>query len=247
MTAGALPLFALLLAACLAALAAPLAPAAAHDTGGPRREDSDLPAFDYDPPAPGTYELPVIGPSPAGNVLDSHGRQHPLARFTSGRIALLGLIYTRCSDRLGCPLASSVLGEVVEALRHDARFAAQLAPHVRLVSLSFDPAHDTPAVMAAFRQRDTVASDAVEAVEWAFLTTSSAAALRPILDGYGQNVVAEFDGAGAPTGGLAHVLKVFLLDRRGQVRNIYGVSFLDPRLLLADIETLLIEETRSRP
>jgi cytochrome oxidase Cu insertion factor (SCO1/SenC/PrrC family) len=206
-----------------------------------------LPAFDYEPPAPGTYKLPEIAPSPVGTVLDSEGRQRPLARFTGGRIALLSFVYTRCSDRLGCPLASAVLGEVAETLRRDARLAAHVAPQVRLVTLSFDPAHDTPAIMAAFRGRDAAASEAEPAVEWPFLTTASAAALSPILEGYGQHVAPEMDLAGAATGGYAHLLKVFLLDRRGHVRNIYGVAYLDPRLLLADIETLLIEETRPRP
>lgn len=226
---------------------APGASAIAHDTGSKHVEARVQPAFEYDPPAPGTYRLSDIAPSPPGTVLDEQGRQRPLARFTSGRITLLSFVYTRCSDHLGCPFASAVLGEVAEALRRVPRLAAKVAPHVRLVTLSFDPAHDTPAVMAAFRQRDPLSAGPGQAVEWSFLTTASAAALRPILGGYDQHVVPEVDEEGEVTGAYAHVLKVLLLDRRGHVRNIYGVAYLDPRLLLADIETLLIEETRPRP
>jgi cytochrome oxidase Cu insertion factor (SCO1/SenC/PrrC family) len=242
---GFLPGLALVWAACFAT--PPWTSASAHDTLAPHAAVVALPTFDYEPPAPGTYALANIATSPSGQVLDSDGRQHPLARYATGRIVLLSLIYTRCSDRLGCPLASAVLGEVAEALRRDARLAAHVAPHVRLVTMSFDPAHDSPAVMAAFRGRDAVASETGAAVEWAFLTTASAAALRPILEGYDQHLELEFNPAGASTGGYTHLLKVFLLDRQGQVRNVYGVAYLDPRLLLADIETLLIEETKPRP
>ena len=40
---------------------------------------------------------------------------------------------------------------------------------------------------------------------------------------------------------IAHLLRVYLIDRQRRVRNIYGLGFLDPRLLLADVRTLLGE------
>jgi len=42
------------------------------------------------------------------------------------------------------------------------------------------------------------------------------------------------------------VLKVFLIDRAGDVREIYTSTFLYPRLVLNDIETLLMEEDPKR-
>jgi hypothetical protein len=41
--------------------------------------------------------------------------------------------------------------------------------------------------------------------------------------------------------GPSHVLKIFLLDGERRVRNIYSTGFLDVRLMLADLETLLGE------
>jgi protein SCO1 len=38
------------------------------------------------------------------------------------------------------------------------------------------------------------------------------------------------------------VLKVFLIDRAGYVREIYSSTFLHPRTILNDIATLLLEE-----
>jgi hypothetical protein len=37
-----------------------------------------------------------------------------------------------------------------------------------------------------------------------------------------------------------HVLKVYLLDARHQVRNIYSTGLFDARLVLNDIETVLL-------
>jgi len=52
-----------------------------------------------------------------------------------------------------------------------------------------------------------------------------------------------FDRSGGrPRRELSHVLKVFLIDRAGDVREIYTSTFLYPRLVLNDIETLLMEE-----
>ena len=39
-----------------------------------------------------------------------------------------------------------------------------------------------------------------------------------------------------------HVLKVFLIDRKRRVRNIYNSNYVHPAIALADLETLLMEE-----
>ena len=56
--------------------------------------------------------------------------------------------------------------------------------------------------------------------------------------GLGQDVWTPRAGGGA----LSHVLKVFLIDRRGSVREIYSTSFLHTQVLLNDIKTLLLED-----
>jgi cytochrome oxidase Cu insertion factor (SCO1/SenC/PrrC family) len=66
-----------------------------------------------------------------------------------------------------------------------------------------------------------------------WLTAPDTAALAPVLADFGQRV--ERDDAER----LSHVLKVFLVDGRGDVRNVYSTGLLDPRLVAADVETLL--------
>jgi cytochrome oxidase Cu insertion factor (SCO1/SenC/PrrC family) len=52
--------------------------------------------------------------------------------------------------------------------------------------------------------------------------------------------------AADPTGPLNHTLRVYLIDRAGSIRNIYSSGTLDPRLVLSDIRTLLIESTSAQ-
>ncbi len=41
-----------------------------------------------------------------------------------------------------------------------------------------------------------------------------------------------------------HTVRVFLIDREDRIRKIYSSGTLDPRLVLADVKTLLLEEAR---
>jgi cytochrome c peroxidase/protein SCO1/2 len=214
-------------AAVLAAWLAAAGPALAHD-GLP------LPPLDYEPPAPGTYTLHRIMAAPDGEVLGLDGRPQPLRRFTRERITLLGFIYTTCVDPDGCPFALRVF----DALRHAVNDTPALRGAVRLVTLSFDPERDRPAAMRAYAgDRARAAGD--NDVPWHFLTTRSARTLAPILDGFGQDVRhTPLDLKQRRPRELSHVLKVFLIDRAGFVREIYTSDFLHPRTVLNDIETL---------
>lgn len=210
--------------------------AASRDAAGASR----TPEFDYDIPRPGTYRLPPILTATDGAVLDTAGKRLRLRQALDGKIALLSLIYTQCGDASGCPLATSTLLEIYDASASD----RDLAENLRLVSLSFDPERDTPAALASYAAPFMAAPDARRRSDWTFLTTDSEAALAPILEGYDQVVQKSVGPNGAFDGFLTHILQVYLIDRAGQIRNIYSLSFLDPRLLIADVKTLLMEERR---
>jgi protein SCO1 len=188
-------------------------------------------AEDFAPPAPGTYKLQHILSAPAGTVLDARGNERAFSRFTTGKITVLSLIYTKCSDGLGCPLATHRMKELKERLDQRPELSSQL----RLVSLSFDPDHDTPEVMRRYR-RGFVSGPA--GVPWHFLTTRSRTDVEPLVRGLGQDVWMPRTGPGP----LSHVLKVFLIDRSGSVREIYSTSFLHTQILINDITTLLLEQ-----
>lgn len=200
-----------------------------------------LPALDFTPPPAGSYTLQRIMLAPDGAVLGVDGRSRRLAQFTRGAITLLGFIYTTCRDPEGCPLAYRVF----DSLKQQILATPELHGQVRFVTLSFDPARDTPAVMR--RYAGSRVADAGGALPWYFLTTRSARQLLPLLDGFGQDLRYVIDASRRqPRRELAHVLKVFLIDRQGFVREIYSSTFLHPQTVLNDIATLLIEDA-ARP
>ncbi len=232
----------------MTALALLLIPNAALAHDGERHAAAERPElelgrsadYDYDPPAPGSYRLPPIKPAAGGVVLDEKGDAHELRAIMAGKITVLSFIYTRCSDPSGCPLATSLLYDLRDVSRADPAIAANL----QLLSLSFDPAHDTPEVMAFYGASADLA--AADAADWRFLTTRSEAELAPILRAYGQAVGAKSDAAN-PFGPFAHQLRVYLIDRAGMIRNIYSLGFLDPRLVMTDVRTLLMEAASGKP
>ena len=194
------------------------------------------PVQDFVAPAPGSYALPPIQRVPQGWVLDIDGRRQPFSRYTTGRVTLLSFMYTYCTDLIGCPLAY----ETMMTIRARLVARPELARRVQLVSLSFDPVHDVPAEMKRYAGR---LADPASPLRWHFLTTRSVAELKPLLDDLGQDVSVEVDAKGQATRVLNHMLKLFLIDARGRVREIYSTAFLLPEVMLNDIETLLLEPT----
>ena len=195
--------------------------------------------FDFDPPAPGSYRLSLIRPVPDGEVVNSDGRIGLLKDRISGRIVLLSLIYNQCSDHNGCPMATALLYDIFEFSGLD----SDIGGNLKMISLSFDPERDTPEAMRAYGDAALNDPDAGKKAPWDFLTTRSEQSLGPILQGFGQTRQRALIAKNTPGKDFTHLLRVFLIDRDGWVRNIYGMGFLDPRLVIADIRTLLAEET----
>src|SRR5262249_39220400 len=193
-------------------------------------------SYDYEAPKPGSYTLPVIKAAGDGALLDSNGTPLQLRELTRGRITVMSFIYTRCAAAKACPYATGVLMQ----LHRESADDAQLAKSLRLVSMSFDPVNDTPERMAAY---SGLASQRPIAAPWHFVTTLSQPELHPILAAYSQAVEKKRNPAD-PTGPLNHTLRVFLVDAAGNIRNIYSSGTLDPRLVLADVRTLMMEESK---
>jgi cytochrome oxidase Cu insertion factor (SCO1/SenC/PrrC family) len=227
------PLGPVALAVLVAAGALGPASAAAHSTGPALPDEFIQGAFApaFVPPPPGSYELPAIKRVGAFTLRDTAGRAVDTRSVMAGKIAVVSFIYTACPDRLGCPLASQTLRDLQARLRETG-----LARQATLVSISFDPERDHPAELAKYAQ----IYDADPAF-WRFLTAPSGRVLEAVLESYGQDRTPERDERGRPTGRIRHVLKVFLVDGAGYIRNVYSAGFLVPELVLNDIRTVLGE------
>ena len=192
----------------------------------------------YPAPVPGSYVLPPIHDAGDGEVLTEEGESVALHDVLRGKNTLLAFVYSNCSDVNGCPLAAHVFYQLKVAMQDD----PALADGVQLLSLSFDPERDTPEVMQLYGRNFQYAGDAGS---WGFLTTESESTLAPILQAYGQERQRQLSVAADQGVEYGHLLRVFLIDKNLQVRNIYGVSFLHPELLKADVRSLLLENPSS--
>jgi len=190
----------------------------------------------YELPAAGSYALPPIDRVSEHRLLGSDGREAPLLELGPGRFAIVAFVYLGCHDAAGCPLLLAALQQT------DRRLAAstELAGRVRLVTVSFDPSRDGPAEMASLRRALAPQGD------WRFFTSRDEATLRPVLEDFGQDAVRELVREGTGESALRHVAKVFLVDGEGRIRNVYGSGFLDSRILVRDLETLLGEHSPAR-
>ena len=179
-----------------------------------------------------SYTLPVIGLAADGTVLTSANKNVQLHDLMGDKIILLSFIYSTCSDVNGCPLATAVLHKIKKRLQKEPLVAEKL----RLLTLSFNPEHDTPEAMAHYGE-----GLKSEILDWQFLTTQSEQQLQPILDQYQQSIQKIYDEQGNFTGTFSHILRVYLIDTDKQLRNIYSVSFLHADTLINDVKTLLNE------
>lgn len=158
---------------------------------------------------PPAEPLPVLGTIPEFTLTDQTGR-------TVGRDDLLGapwvadLVFTRCV--LACPLMTTKMA----ALDRDLPAADGAAPAARLVSISVDPEHDRPEVLAGYAERYR-ASD-----RWLFLTGSrddvhrlAAEGLKLGFDPNPPLVPLE------PGDNIYHSTRFVLVDAEGRVRGFY--------------------------
>ena len=186
-------------------------------------------------PKPGSYQLPPLGQAANGQVVNTENSDIQLHQLMGDKIVLLSFIYSTCSDINGCPLATAVFHKIKRRLKKEPELAKQL----RLLTLSFNPEHDTPEAMKHYAEglQDST-------LDWQFLTTRSEQQLQPILQHYKQNIQKIYDEQGRNTGTFSHILRVYLIDKNKQLRNIYSVSFLHADTLINDIKTLLTPNTQ---
>jgi cytochrome oxidase Cu insertion factor (SCO1/SenC/PrrC family) len=182
----------------------------------------------YEPPAPGSYALPVIKQLANHALVGPDGRATTLDAESDGRIAVVALVYTSCVEAVGCPVSQAVLHRLDRALAEDPALQAR----VTLLTLSFDPDRDTPERMAATRDFNQPRS------RWRFATARAGGEQTRLLDDFGQDAAKLRYEDGAWSGLYRHVLKVFLLDSERQVRAIYSTGFLNEALVLNDLKTL---------
>ena len=148
--------------------------------------------------------LPVMGELPAFTLTDKSGATVTPATL-AGRPWIADLVFTRC--QLSCPRMTERM----------ASLGPRLAAGVRRVSVSVDPAHDTPAVLAEYAKVHKA-----EAPDWLFLTGDEAEMRRLAVEGFKLGVApADPTDPRAVQEPVTHSTRFVLVDGQGRVRGWY--------------------------
>ena len=157
-------------------------------------------------------------------LIDQHDARRSLSDW-HGTYLVLTFIYTECPLPNFCPLMDQNFATIQRALENDAAMKAQ----VRLLSISFDPDHDTPAVLDAHAKRER-ADPAV----WTF-ATGDRIAIDRLTARFGVTVIRP-EAAG---GQITHGLRTALLSPDGHVLKLYDGNDWTPGQVLADLRAAM--------
>jgi protein SCO1 len=150
--------------------------------------------------------------------IDQTGKRRALLGKLDNRTVIVDFIFTRCTS------VCSALGASYQQLQADIQ-EGHLENEVRLVTVSFDPEHDTPAVIADYGRRLSANPET-----WIILTPVDAEALRQSLEAFGVVRVP------APDGQFIHNAAFHVIDRHGRLARIVDIG--QPHKALAAAQQL---------
>jgi len=152
--------------------------------------------------------LDVYGPAPDFQLTEQTGAAFS-SQSLAGHVTLLDFVYTHCTD--ACPLLSATFQQAQRKLADE----KLLGSRVMLVSLSVDPQHDTPAVLAEYGQQFKA-----DASGWK-LITGDWDQVYDVVTGFKVATRPPRPLADAPAPGgteLTHSTRIVLIDAQQQVR-----------------------------
>ena len=157
-------------------------------------------------------------------ALTTHDDKPLIFSKLNSKVRLVSFIFTTCNG--SCPATTHRMARVAELLKDKGLFDGD---RVRLVSVTLDPARDTPDVLKRYRRLYEA-----DPAHWNFLT-GTPDEVGKVLDAWGMWTKPSANGQ------LDHPSRVFLLDKRGRVREIYSLEFFKPAWAVEDVQSLLKE------
>lgn len=167
--------------------------------------------------------LPVIRAVPEFSLIDQSGKTVTNDDLR-GKVWIADFIFTQCKGP--CPLMTARMLEMQKALVK--------TPEVKLVSVTVDPANDTPAVLKAYAE-----ANFADPERWKFLTGDQEVIRRVVTEGFMQHLSEE-------NGEPVHGTMFLIVDGNGMVRSAHMLE--DPELIpkvLMDTGNLLREQANS--
>ena len=154
------------------------------------------------------HELPVLGDIPEFQLTSQTGQPFD-SKILDGHVWVADFIYTTCTGP--CPMMSSRMRQLQNSTLE--------TPDVFLISITVDPAHDTPPVLA-----DYASHFKHDPSRWFFLPENMAALNDLGVHAFKLNSV---------DGSLTHSTRFVLIDRQRHIRGFYtyGEDGFMPQLL----------------
>jgi len=178
---------------------------------------------DYKPQV--QYHVPQTGESvPDFELINQSNRKVHLSQF-KGRVLLATFIYTRCKMADFCPRMSTNFAEIDKTLAADPSLYAK----THLLSISFDPSYDTPAVLRTYGGAYTGQYAKESFAHWDFAAPST----KDL-----ATVEQYFDVGVTPDGTtLTHSLSTILIGKDGKVIAWYPSNDWKPADLVTAVRT----------
>jgi protein SCO1/2 len=170
------------------------------------------------------FELLKPGePVPDQAFVDERGQSRRLSDWR-GRAVALTFIYTRCPIPTFCPLMDRHFAAVQKTIQED----RSLNGRVQLLSVTFDPAYDTPPVLRAHAKKVGAQPDT-----WSFLTGE-----RDDIDRFaarlGVSVVREQNAAD-----IVHNLRTAVIDADGRLEQVFTGNEWTPAEVVSTVREAL--------
>ncbi len=172
--------------------------------------------------------LPRISLAPGFSFIDQNGKRF-ISEDLRGRLAIYNFTYTGCTTP--CPQTSQAMRTIQEELAPLDTYGLP----VEFVTISFDPAHDTPEQLHAYAE-----SLGANTTNWHFVTGDVAQLKNVIGGGFsayfgpGDNEAFIFDPVFA------------MVDGWGILRALYRTAAPDPSLVKRDVQLIAQEVKNSK-
>ena len=176
--------------------------------------------------------LPIYGQIPDFRLIERDGQPRTL-NDCNGEIWFAAFFFASCPGP--CPVLSSRLAELAQAV-------GRTQGKVRVVSITVDPATDTPERLQAYAQQYGAGKN------WWFLTGPLSEIYRIAREGFKLAVEENPPEAVAQNGKMLHSTKIAMVDGQGRVRGYYNGT--DADLLarvLPDLGDLMRESAEGSP
>ena len=170
-------------------------------------------------PADGSAIIQPGDPVRDAALIDQDGKSRRLSEWRGHRLALT-FVYTRCPLPEFCPLMNQHFRSVQATIAKTPALA-----DVRLLSVTLDPAYDTPKVLKPY-----ATGAGADPARWTFLTAAPAEAAT-FMEQFG--IIAERDPANEIQ--ITHNLRTAVIGADGRLKTVHTGNRWTPDELVADL------------